>query len=105
MRQRKKAQLSVVKQFDKVTEGLERIQATIGVELERAAETGKVAESTSAPMKNTLNEHGTLGSRVDYAKSLVNKFRRRYGIHDSKFDSCLPLNLNHIGGETRRIKF
>ena len=76
MRHRKKAQLSVVKQFDKVTEGLERIQATMGAELERAAETGKLAESTSGTIKNTLNEHGTLGSRVDHAKSLVNKFRR-----------------------------
>ena len=34
-----------MKQFDKVTEGMERMQAMMGTELERAAETGKVAES------------------------------------------------------------
>merc|ERR1712159_851871 len=77
VRQRKKAQMSVVKQFDKVTEGLQSLQASMGVELERAAETGKVADSTSGTIKDTLAEHSTLGGRVAHGMGLVQKFRRR----------------------------
>lgn len=94
-----------MKQFDKVTEGMERMQAMMGTELERAAETGKVADQTSNTIKMTQNEHGTLAGRlrtahvrtsgqwysrvcvcvclcvlcgrVAHAKGLVSKFRRR----------------------------